>query len=134
MNRGRDDARAKIVDSAMQKVIDENFEIRESQPSRPDNVTDLLDERIQMCFWSDMEDGSKKLCWFSGHVIAVSDGKNMKKVRSYYKYGEAIEVQWDDECLSDGDDKILVHPLSLSNFIPKGDNELGWRYDVDYHY
>ena len=70
--------------------------------------------------------------WCTGTVVEVSNGKNLKKTRSYYKAGEAAEMFFDEIAEQKEKSHKQVHELKNGKWNPKGQHLAGcWRMDVN---
>lgn len=106
----------------------------ELQPtSHPPIDKSLVGKRIEMLFqFTENGTGENKFFeWCKGIIKRVSDGKNLKKTRAFYKPGEAVEIEWDTEYVEDGNPNCTTHVLLKSKWNPNVHNTEGsWRLDV----
>ena len=82
----------------------------------PPKGKELKNFCIEVSFEYPGVDGSQCLGWYNGKVTKVIDEKK-----------NSVEIEWNEDCLGDGDSRKSRHILSPGNWNPKKAKKNGWR-------
>ena len=79
-------------------------------------VCHLKGFNIEMLFAYNGDDGTQCLGWYHGTIKKVINSKTRR-----------VRIEWDEECLGEGDVQMSDHKLVNGNWNPKTAKKGGWR-------